>query len=554
MQADHSHGDDFARRPIRFDVPSAAQPAPETPATSGASQLAPNDPGAEQYPLEPAGSEPGAALPRAPQPGAPYGEELQGDQASATDLMGVAPSEAAAGESAAVEAAAHEVAAVELAAVEATVHESAAQEPTAQEITVDGSPTTGEGHESRAFDEASDNELLVDDPYAMHPGTPPAVEVADETPRLSPRHQLEQWLDVMVRREASDLILRSGGRPACRVDGRIVQLDGTVPNAGPMREVLEGILGPKRFEEYLENGAADAALQLDGVGRFRINAYRQLGEPAIVLRRISDEPPRLTDLCLPTTQLKELAMRKRGIMLVTGVAGSGKSTTLSGMIQYLNENAERHIITLEDPVEMLFKEKRCVISQREVGTDVPNFHQGLRHALRQSPDVILIGEMRDAETVRAAIDATETGHFVMSTLHTVNAAQTIERIVGFFPPQQHVQVRARLGDTISAVLSQRLIPSATGEGMVPAIELMQATPFVRELIAEGRIADLANAVEQGSEDGMLSFNGSLLRLIEAGMVEIGAAMAASDKPDELMLALRGFQSRGRGSGTQLKMG
>ncbi|QDU85735.1 Twitching mobility protein [Planctomycetes bacterium Pla163] len=515
MQADHSHGGDFARRPIRFDAPSAAEPVPESSASGGAQRLADDPSSADQFPRPALGSEPEPALPGAPQPGSPYGDDDTDRRASATELMGEARDDAV----------------------------------------LDGERTdaaTTDAPDSNASG-AADNELLVADPYAMHIGTPP-VEVADETPRLSPRHQLEQWLDIMVRREASDLILRSGGRPACRVDGRIVQLDGTVPHAGPMREVLEGILGPKRYEEYLENGAADAALQLDGVGRFRINAYRQLGEPAIVLRRISDEPPRLTDLCLPTTQLKELAMRKRGIMLVTGVAGSGKSTTLSGMIQYLNENAERHVITLEDPVEMLFKEKRCVISQREVGTDVPNFHQGLRHALRQSPDVILIGEMRDAETVRAAIDATETGHFVMSTLHTVNAAQTIERIVGFFPPQQHAQVRARLGDTISAVLSQRLIPSATGEGMVPAIELMQATPYVRELIAEGRIADLANAVEQGSEDGMLSFNGSLLRLIEAGMVEIGAAMAASDKPDELMLALRGFQSRGRGSGTQLKMG
>jgi twitching motility protein PilT len=395
-------------------------------------------------------------------------------------------------------------------------------------------------------------EAIASEAQQVH-GADERVEVGDSAPRISPRHQLEQWLAVMVKREASDLILRSGGRPACRIAGRIVQLDGSVPHAGPMREVLEGILGPKRFEEYLTSGAADSALQLDGLGRFRINAYRQMGEPAIVLRRINDEPPVLDDLCLPTAQLQELSLRKRGIMLVTGVAGSGKSTTLAAMIQYLNETAERHVITLEDPVEMLFKEKKCVISQREVGTDVTNFSDGLRHALRQSPDVILIGEMRDAETVRAALDATETGHFVMSTLHTVNSAQTIERIVSFFPSHQHAQVRARLGDTLTAVLSQRLLPNSSGQGMVPAIELMQATPYVRELIAEGRIPELATAVDQGVEDGMISFNGSLLRLIESGLVEIGPAMAASDKPDELMLALRGFQSRGRG-GPQLRMG
>ncbi|MEZ5978903.1 MAG: PilT/PilU family type 4a pilus ATPase [Planctomycetota bacterium] len=405
-----------------------------------------------------------------------------------------------------------------------------------------------------ALDEAEEVQLDDDEPESPFAGQ---LEVGEEEgfdgPRLSPRHQLELWLDLMVRRGASDLILRSGGRPACRIDGRITQLGGQVPHAGPMREVLEGILGPKRFADYMRTGAADSALQLDGVGRFRINAYRQLGEPAIVLRRISQDPPVLEDLCLPTTQLQELAVRKRGIMLVTGVAGSGKSTTLAGMIQYLNENAERHVITLEDPVELLYKEQKCVISQREVGTDVEDFSHGLRDALRQSPDVILIGEMRDAETVRAALDATETGHFVMSTLHTVNAAQTIERIVSFFQSHQHTQVRARLADTVAAVLSQRLIPSASGSGMVPAIELMQATPHVRELIAEGRIPELATAVEQGGEDGMLSFNGSLLRLIEAGLVEIGAAMAASDKPDELMLALRGFHSRGK-SAPQLRLG
>jgi len=496
MQSDHSLTDGYAPRPIRFESAQSA----EEPAT---------EPGQE-----------------------------------AADASGEAPVDAAAEATAdALDASGPDPAVVN----ESSVTDPYAMDPYALE------PGASAALEEAALDgvaeEASEREAAASGASAPLPG--PAL---DEAPRLSPRHQLEQWLDIMVRRGASDLILRSGGRPACRVDGRIEQLEGTVPNAGPMREVLEGILGPKRFEDYAEDGAADAALQLDGVGRFRINAYRQLGEPAVVLRRISDDPPALADLCLPTRQLEELAVKKRGIMLVTGVAGSGKSTTLAGMIQYLNTTAERHVITLEDPVEMLFKEQRCVISQREVGTDVPNFHQGLRHALRQSPDVILIGEMRDAETVRAAIDATETGHFVMSTLHTVNAAQTIERIVGFFESHQHKQVRARLADTISAVLSQRLIPQASGEGMVPAIELMQATPYVRELIAEGRIPELATAVEQGAEDGMLSFNGSLLRLIEAGMVEIGAAMSASDKPDELMLALRGFQSRGRGSGAAKSTG
>jgi twitching motility protein PilT len=524
MQPEHRSGNGPERRPIRLSLHDGAKDAADGPPSA-----LPQRPGARS---EPSGAPPATWSTESSRPAVPP------IRAVAQNLRASEPP----------------------AAGPAALHASAvdAAPPLAALLDTDGEAPSPSAPAAAAVAPLLDPQVVELDRLpasAVDAGLPESVriDVGDAASRLSPRHQLEQWLAVMVKREASDLILRSSGRPACRIDGRIVQLDGAVPHAGPMREVLEGILGPKRFEEYLSSGAADAALQLDGLGRFRINAYRQMGEPAIVLRRINDEPPVLEDLCLPTAQLQELALKKRGIMLVTGVAGSGKSTTLAGMIQYLNATAERHVITLEDPVEMLFKEKKCVISQREVGTDVTNFSDGLRHALRQSPDVILIGEMRDAETVRAALDATETGHFVMSTLHTVNSAQTIERIVSFFPSHQHAQVRARLGDTLTAVLSQRLLPNASGEGMVPAIELMQATPYVRELIAEGRIPELATAVEQGVEDGMISFNGSLLRLIESGLVEIGPAMAASDKPDELMLALRGFQSRGRG-GPQLRMG
>src|SRR5690606_27352926 len=194
---------------------------------------------------------------------------------------------------------------------------------------------------------------------------------------------------------------------------------------------------------------------------------------------------------------KEIALRKRGLMLVTGIAGSGKSTTLAGMIQYVNQTAERHIVTLEDPVELLFQEKLCVISQREVGTDCSSFKDGLRHALRQSPDIILIGEMRDAETVIAALDATETGHMVMSTLHTINSPQTVERILSFFRAEQHQQVRLRLAENMAAVLSQRLSPRAGTKGMIPAFELMQTTPHIRELLMEGKTSEMSRVIEQG---------------------------------------------------------
>ena len=381
-------------------------------------------------------------------------------------------------------------------------------------------------------------------------GPPAQAKVSAEghkllvNPHVSPRHKLEAWLAEMVRLNASDLILRAGGRPSCRIDGRIHFLPGRVPNAGPLLEVLIGVCGEDRMTNWKTLGSVDTALMLDGLGRFRLNAYKQMGEPAVVLRHITGEAPVLANLNLPTVQLERLALRKRGLVLVTGIAGSGKSTALAGMIQYMNTHGERHIITLEDPVEVLFKEERCVISQREVGTDCPDFASGLRHALRQSPDVILIGEMRDAETVAAALDATETGHLVMSTLHTVNATQTLDRILSFFPARRHDQVRQRLAENLAAVMSMRLLPRKAGAGMVPAVELLLSTPRVRELLYEGNVSELARVVEGGTEPGLVSFNHSLRDLIQSEMVELEMALAASDRPEELLLALRGY-SRGK---------
>ena len=363
---------------------------------------------------------------------------------------------------------------------------------------------------------------------------------------ISPRHKLEAWLAEMVRMNASDLILRAGGRPSCRIDGRIHFLPGRVPPPGALLEVLKGVCGEEKMNTWKARGSVDTALQLDGLGRFRLNAYKQMGEPAVVLRKVSQEAPLLSSLGLPTQQLERIALKKRGIVLVTGIAGSGKSTALAGLIQYMNSHAERHVITLEDPVELLFTEDRCVISQREVGTDTTDFAEGLRHALRQSPDVILIGEMRDAETVGAALDATETGHLVMSTLHTVNAPQTVDRILSFFPAQRHGQIRQRLAENIAAVMSMRLLPRKTGRGMVPACELLLSTPRVRDLLYEGQVSELSRVVEAGHEEGLISFNHSLRLLVQQDVIELETALSASDRPEELLLALRGF-SKGKGN-------
>ncbi len=397
----------------------------------------------------------------------------------------------------------------------------------------------------------------LEQPPAPHPA-PAAQPEADPaaaahaqvvvSSSVSPRHKLEAWMAEMVRLRSSDLILRAGGRPSCRIDGRIRFLPGRVPNAGPLLEVLTGVCGEERMETFRKTGSVDTALHLDGLGRFRLNAYKQMGEPAVVLRHVAGKPPKLSALALPTVQLERLALRKRGIVLVTGIAGSGKSTALSAMIEYMNTHAERHVITLEDPVETLFTEDRCVISQREIGTDCSNFADGLRHALRQSPDVIFIGEMRDSETVGAALDATETGHLVLSTLHTVNAPQTVDRILSFFPSEGHKQIRQRLAENLAAVMSMRLLPRKSGEGMVPATELLISTPHVRELLYEGKVSELSRVVEAGEEEGLVSFNHSLRTLVQNDLVELEVALAASDRPEELLLALRGY-SRGKNKQT-----
>ena len=452
--------------------------------------------------------------------------------APAADLPGLGPVPADAGPAVAPTPDASETPAVDAASTDAASTSSGAD------------PAPAAADAPAAPDRTEDD----GEPTAASPKLRVEIEESQEgsTSTVSPRHLVQGWLQQMVDAGASDLILRSGGRPSQRLDGRIHFLEGQVPGPGPMLDVLKGILGESRMASFTETGAADAALDLDGLGRFRINAYKQMGEPAIVIRRINEDAPSLDDLHLPAEELKDLALRKRGLVLVTGVAGSGKSTTLSAMIEFMNRNVERHIVTLEDPVELLFKERYCVISQREIGTDTGSFKLGLKHALRQSPDVILIGEMRDAETVLAALEAIETGHLVMSTMHTVNAAQTVDRILGFFPVERHAQIRQRMADTLAGVLSMRLVPR-TGGGLIPAYELMSATPQVRELLETGKTTELGRVIQSGMERGLVSLNDRLAELVQSGAVSLEDAMAASDRPDELVMGLRGIHGGVRGA-------
>ncbi|MBL8755592.1 MAG: PilT/PilU family type 4a pilus ATPase [Planctomycetes bacterium] len=352
--------------------------------------------------------------------------------------------------------------------------------------------------------------------------------------------KLRDFLRIMVKESASDLVLKANGCPAVRVAG-VIRFLGDQPLPPELvRSYVDEVLNDRQRPEFDRAGACDTAVALPGVGRFRCNAFHQCGELGLVFRAIKNEIPSFKDLNLPVDPLKRLASLKRGLVLATGIAGSGKSTTLASMIEYINRTMNKHIVTIEDPIEFRFEDKRSIVNQREVGVDVANFSQALRQAMRQSPDVILIGEMRDAETVSAAISAAETGHLVFSTLHTVNAVQTVERIITFFPPHQHDLVRLQLALNLAGVCSLRLVKNKEGTAMVPAVELLINTPTVRELLEQGQTRSLPKALTEGSYYGTLTFNQSLIRLFQAGNISLEDALAASDNPDDLKMQMRGI--------------
>ncbi|HEU4420534.1 MAG TPA: PilT/PilU family type 4a pilus ATPase [Planctomycetota bacterium] len=352
--------------------------------------------------------------------------------------------------------------------------------------------------------------------------------------------KLRDFLRIMVKENASDLVLKANGCPAVRVTGVIRFLGDQQLPAELLRSYIDEILNERGQDDFKNTGATDIALAVPGLGRFRCNAFHQCGELGLVFRAIKTDIPSFKDLNLPVEPLKRLSSLKRGLVLATGVAGSGKSTTLAAMIEYVNRTMNKHIITIEDPIEFRFEDKRSIVNQREVGADVANFAVALRQAVRQSPDVIFIGEMRDSETVSAAISAAETGHLVFSTLHTVNAVQTVERIITFFPPHQHELVRLQLALNLAGVCSLRLVKNKDGTAMVPAVELLINTPTVRELLEQGQTRSLPKALAEGGYYGTMTFNQSLIRLFQAGNISLEDALVSSDNPDELKMQMRGI--------------
>jgi twitching motility protein PilT len=350
----------------------------------------------------------------------------------------------------------------------------------------------------------------------------------------------------LVQAQGSDLIVRVNGRPSIRLDGRVRFISDVPCTPALAQEIFERVLDARQQESFFRTGEADSAYEIAGLGRFRVNVFRQRGRVGFVFRHVRSDVPELNTLNLPEEQLIRLVKLRRGLVLITGTAGCGKSTTLAAMLDWLNRNESRHIVTLEDPVEFLFEDEKCTFNQREIGVDTLSFHAALKHVVRQAPDIIMVGEMRDKETVESVLQAAETGHLVLSTLHTVNAVQTVERIISFFPPHHHNLIRMQLSMLLEGVMSQRLIVKRGDHGRLPAFELMMATPTIRELLAEGRTRELRKAIHEGHEHyGTMTFNQSLVRLLRLGKIGLEEAVAASDNPDELKLEMRGILTGGR---------
>jgi twitching motility protein PilT len=354
---------------------------------------------------------------------------------------------------------------------------------------------------------------------------------------------MRRILDEMIERGASDLHLKVGTRPTFRVDGELVVMDHPPLSQKDLEATVEEILTPEQKETFVRDQEIDFAFGVAGFARFRSNFYFQRGTYSMAIRHVPLGVPAIEDLNLPPI-VENLALRPRGLILVTGTVGSGKSTTLAAMIDSINRSMARNVITVEDPIEFLHRDDKSLISQREIGVDSHTFADALRHILRQDPDVILLGEIRDRETMSIALMAADTGHLVLSTLHTIDAAQTVNRIISFYAPHQHDEVRYLLANTLQAVISQRLLPRASGKGRVPAVEVMINTPTIKEYLMDPEKTSLIrSAIHEGvTQYGMQTFDQSLMKLYRDGLITLEVATHASTSPAEFDLRIRGIQS------------
>jgi twitching motility protein PilT len=351
---------------------------------------------------------------------------------------------------------------------------------------------------------------------------------------------IETLIATMTERNATDLHVRPRGPAYLRIDGDLVRAEGTAFSSEEIEAMALQRMPPSAKIVLAERMQADYSFGIPGHGRFRVNVFKQQGLTSMAIRALAPRIPTLAELNLPVEPLRRLATNERGLILVTGITGSGKSSTLAALIDTINESRRCHILTLEDPIEYLHEDKNAMITQRELGTDTGSFLEGLRGALRQDPDVILMGELRDLETTSAAMTAAETGHLVFGTLHTVDARQTINRILDMYPPHQQSQIRVQLAQTLKGVITQRLLRGARG-GRVPAVEVLAVTALVQQLIERNEIHGIAEAMEKGAFYGMQTFHQALVKLAKAGLVREEEVLAAASNPEDLKLALRGIE-------------
>jgi len=345
-------------------------------------------------------------------------------------------------------------------------------------------------------------------------------------------------LQAAVEGGASDVHLKVGGPVIFRINRQLVAIEAPFPTLEWINKIVDQIVPRHARQRLEEDREVDFSYAAPGIGRFRTNVFQQKGEWCLAMRYVKVKVPSFEELGLLPI-LKKLAESPRGIVLVSGSTGCGKSTTLAAMIEHINANFKKHIITLEDPIEYVFEDNQCVIEQREIGLDSLSFDMGLKHILRQDPDIIMIGEMRDATSFMAAINAADTGHLVLSTLHTTNASQSIGRILDFFKPDERDQVRRQLAATLRAVVCQRMVNKISG-GMTPALEIMINTATVRKLIEENRLEKLAAAIEVGVDDGMQTFNQALFNLVKQGIVSEKEALAKATNPQALEMNFKGI--------------
>lgn len=352
---------------------------------------------------------------------------------------------------------------------------------------------------------------------------------------------IKDYLKIMAEKEASDLFFKAGAYVCFRQGSGLVPVSENKLTLDDIKQAVDELADERLKNLFKGSLDVDFAISLEGVGRFRVSVYHQKNEPAIVVRRVQMNIPDFESLNLPAELLKKLSHEKRGLVFLTGTAGSGKSTTVAAMIEYINNTISRHILSIEDPIEYVFTDKQSVISQRELGTDVKSYPVALRQVTLQSVDVLYISTVRDIETMQAVITAAEMGMLVFCTVHSVNAYQTIERVINLFPPHQHNEVRAQLALLLRGIVSLRLLPSKDGIRRIPAYETMVSTPTICRLLREGKTWELLHFIEQGALFGMRSFKQSLVHLIREGKISEETAISVADSKDELDLELKGIK-------------